>query len=346
MMNPKILILVFIVFMSCCITQDTVHDEPEPDMLTREDAIPENAVKITPDTDVYPPILHKNEWEEPVSLEINTAGAEDSPFIYENNLFFFFTPDPNVPAEKQVLDGVTGIYVSQKENGAWSTPERVVLQDSGKLALDGCAFVQGTTIWFCSAREGYTGVHWFTAEFQNGKWTDWKESPFDPEYEVGELHITADGTELYFHSYRPGGKGGLDIWVSKKVNGVWQSPSNVAVVNSVENEGWPYITVDGTELWFNRQYKGSPAVFRSKRVNGVWQDPELIISQFAGEPTLDKDKNIYFVHHFYKDGKMIEADIYVAYHKNQHVFLSTPLVLFILFGIWGLKMGYCFGFYC
>jgi hypothetical protein len=42
----------------------------------------------------------------------------------------------------------------------------------------------------------------------------------------------------------------------------------------------------------------------------------LIISQFAGEPTLDAEGNLYFVHHFYLDGKQIEADIYVAYRKG------------------------------
>ena len=41
----------------------------------------------------------------------------------------------------------------------------------------------------------------------------------------------------------------------------------------------------------------------------------MIISQFAGEPTLDNEGNVYFVHHFYKNEVMIEADIYVAYKK-------------------------------
>lgn len=335
-MNPKILTLVLIIFMSCCIAQDTEQYKPEQKIVTTEDFVPQNAVKITPQTDKSPPIIHKNKWKEPVPLEINTAGLEDSPFIYENNLFFFFTPAPNIPAEKQLVDGATGIYVSQKTNGAWTTPQKVVLKDSGTLALDGCPFVKGNTLWFCSTREGYTGMNWFTAEFQDGKWTDWEEVSFNPEYEVGELHITADGTELYFHSYRPGGKGGLDIWVSKKQNGAWQTPSNVKAVNSDQNEGWPYITTDGTELWFNRQYKGTPGVFRSKRINGVWQEPELIISQFAGEPTLDKDKNIYFVHHFYNDGNMLEADIYVAYRKNQSVVFNT-LILFIIRGFLWFK---------
>src|SRR3989344_6797255 len=283
----------------------------------RESKIPTNANKITPETDVYPPILHSNEYENLVPLAvINTAGAEDSTFISvdSNELYFFFTPDVKIPPEKQLLDDVTGIYVSQNINGAWQKPERILLQDSKKLALDGCEFVQDNKMWFCSAREGYAGINWFTAEYKNGKWANWGNADFKKEYEVGELHIFND--ELYFHSARPGGKGGNDIWVSKNANGEWQEPQNAEAVNTGSSEGWPYITADGKELWFNREYKGAPAIFKSKRANGVWQTPELIISQFAGEPTLDKNGNIYFVHHFFKDNQMLEADIYVAYKKQ------------------------------
>jgi rhamnogalacturonyl hydrolase YesR len=77
----------------------------------------------------------------------------------------------------------------------------------------------------------------------------------------------------------------------------------------------PFLTADGQELWFNRTYMGTPAVYRSKKVNGQWQTPELIVSQFAGEPTLDWEGNLYFVHHYYKDNQMMEADIYVCRRK-------------------------------
>ncbi|MGA2821268.1 MAG: hypothetical protein ABSF61_11495 [Anaerolineales bacterium] len=40
------------------------------------------------------------------------------------------------------------------------------------------------------------------------------------------------------------------------------------------------------------------------------------MSRFAGEPTLDDAGNLYFVHYFFsRDGKMIEADIYLALRK-------------------------------
>lgn len=281
---------------------------------------PADAVKQTPQTDAHPPILHSNEYEQPVPLPapVNTAGAEDSPFITPDGgtLYLFFTPDGNIPVEKQLLDGVTGIYVSHKDgSGSWSNPERVVLNDD--ISLDGCTFVQDDTMWFCSARAGRTGVNWFTARQQNGVWQDWRYTGdvFPETYEVGELHITSDGKELYFHSSRPGGLGGYDIWVTRLTSGQWQEPENVSAVNTPETEGWPFISQDGRELWFLRTYMGTPALFRSKKGNGGWSEPEMIVSQFAGEPTLDNAGNLYFVHHYFRDGVMLEADIYYARKK-------------------------------
>jgi Tol biopolymer transport system component len=300
-------------------------EEEQFEIVPRESKIPENAVKVTPETDLFPPQLHSDEYAEPVPMPgpINTAGAEDSPFITPDGgtFYFFFTPGADVPVEEQITDKVTGIYVSKKVDGEWSEPQRVVLQDPGKLALDGCPFVEGDTMWFCSAREGYTGVRFLTADCIDGKWQNWEwvGDKLTFEYEVGELHISADGSELYFHSPRPGGKGKVDIWVSKKVDGEWQEPENVEAVNTAEVEGWPFLSQDGEELWFTRFHLGYPAIFRSERINGEWQEPELIISQFAAEPTLDNEGNIYFCHHFFKDAKIIEADIYVAYKKTPSV---------------------------
>lgn len=315
-LNTVLLLIILSLLMS---TSGCSEEGTTVEILPRESQIPADAVKVSLQTDIYPPQLHSDQWEKPVPLSgpINTAGAEDSPFVTPdgNTLYFFFTPDPNIPAEKQLLDGVTGIWVSYKSNGQWQEPERVILQDTDKLALDGCTFVEGNTMWFCSAREGYTGVHWFTASHIEGKWQAWKNTDFNLSYEVGELHFSADGTELYFHSNRSGGKGDYDIWVSQNVEGKWQEPENVTTVNSTETEGWPYLSQDGSELWFLRTYMGSPGIFRSQKQGSQWQEPELIISQFAGEPSLDNQGNIYFVHHFFQDGQMVEADIYFARRK-------------------------------
>jgi len=281
---------------------------------TRYSKIPQEAVKMGPGGDPHPPVLHSDLFSEPVPLPgpVNTAGAEDSPFILPdgNTLYFFFTPDVTVPPEKQLLDNVTGIWVSKRTAGGWTEPERVWLQEPGKLALDGAPFVEGDEMWFASAREGYTGVHMFTAEMVNGSWTNWEYAGdlLNVQYEMGEMHRVGD--TIYFHSGRAGGKGGYDIWTTTLANGSWAEPVNVEEVNSVESDSLPWVNEDETEMFFTRTYLGTPGIFRSVKVNGTWSEPEMILSSFAGEPTLDDEGNLYFVHHYYRDGEMVEADIY------------------------------------
>jgi hypothetical protein len=320
-------ILIFAVLVFGIIFSNGEDNIPEV-TIDRKSKIPEDAVKVLPEEDFFPPILHSYEYENPIPMSgpINTAGGEDSPFItYDGNYFyFFFTPDVEVPVEEQITDEVTGIYMSEKIEGVWSEPVRVILQDPDKLALDGCPCIIDDIMWFCSAREGYTGVRFFTSQYVNNEWQNWQYigDKLSLDYEVGELHITSDGNELYFHSQRSGGKGQLDIWLSKKVSGEWVEPMNIDKINTVDNEGWPFVTQNGTELWFTRFYRGYPAIFRSKIGDGELQEPELILSRFAAEPTIDEEGNIYFAHHFFKNGEMIEADIYVA--KRRLIENVTP----------------------
>jgi hypothetical protein len=290
---------------------------PTPTTISRKSALPPGAVKIHPADDPHPPILHHPDWEAPIPLPgpINTAGGEDAPFIPADGkrLFFFFTPDVSVPAEGQLQDGATGIYLSTRTDQGWSPPERLVLSED--LALDGCPFALGSRLWFCSARAGSTGVGWYTAESQAGSWKNWQPADFNPEHQVGEFHLSANGTELYFGSDRSGTLGASDLWFSQLVDGAWSEPENLRVLNSPADESRPFLTGDGEVIWFTRTYQGSPAVFRSRRAQSGWEPPELILSRFAGEPTLDPQGNIYFVHHYYVDGEMVEVDLYLAKKK-------------------------------
>jgi hypothetical protein len=301
---------------------------PTPAPVDRYALLP--AVKYGPEGDFWPPTASEG-WTQPVPLPypINTQGGEDGPFILPDGqtLYFFFTPDVSIPVEKQILDGVTGIYVTRRSGETWSEPERVLLTDPGKLAMDGCEFISGDLMYFCTAREGYTGIQWFRADLVDGRWQNWRYAGDElkqVEYEVGELHISSDGQELYFHSGRAGGLGGLDIWVSHMTPDGWGEPVNLgATVNTVHDDGWPYLSQDGQELWFlSQSTKGmpGPAIFRSLRQeDGSWGQSVEIITSFAGEPTLSEDgMTLYFVHHYYSAdlNTMLEADIYVS-HRDE-----------------------------
>ncbi|UCE80454.1 MAG: PD40 domain-containing protein [Methanobacteriota archaeon] len=289
-------------------------------------SIPSSSTKMTAALDAFRPVVLSDKWQQPVPMPgpVNTAGGEDSAFITPdgNWFFFFFTPDVSVPAELQILDGVTGIWWMQRNGTSWTSPEKVILHDD--LSLDGAQFVLGNTMWFASVREGnYGEIDIYTAEYVDGEWTEVKNSgeQLNVEYDIGEFHITSDGQTMYFHGGVSDTADDLNIWVCHRTDDGWSVPTIVPNVSADGLEGWPFVTSDGGELWFTsfssvEGYQG-PSIYRSvKQDDGTWGDPDEIIANFAGEPTLDDAGNIYFTHHYFTDNsEMIEADIYVAFAR-------------------------------
>jgi hypothetical protein len=65
--------------------------------------------------------------------------------------------------------------------------------------------------------------------------------------------ITKDGLSLYFSSSRPGGFGGLDIWVSQRasVHDAWETPQNLGPdINTSGSDTTPTVSLDGHSLYF------------------------------------------------------------------------------------------------
>jgi hypothetical protein len=295
--------------------------------ITRDEAIPDDAIKYTPEMDLFTPVVHSTEWAQPVPMPgpINTAGAEDACFITPdgNTFLFFFTPDVRVPPNEQLLDGVTGVWWCQRQGNSWTEPTRILL--SKNLALDGAPFYQDNILWFASFRVGNyrdDGDMW-TARYENGKWVDIKNAGelLNDVYNIGEMHLSSDGKTMYFHRLRAEGATDYDLFTTTLVGGTWTEPVNIGPpVSTEKDDSRPFLSSDGTELWFTREsnlgYTG-PAVYRSiKNPDGSWGEPVEIASNFAGEPTLDDAGNLYFVHHFFDEQmNMVEADIYVCYKQ-------------------------------
>ena len=315
----------FCLFIGC--TESSGPTSSGTDNLTREESIPDSAVKVTPATDFWPPEIQSAEWDQPVPMEgpVNTAGVEDAPVINpEGNIFiFFFTPDGNLPAEEQLHDGVTGVWWCRKNGTEWSEPVRANLANEGEDHLDGPFAIQGNTLWFGSIRAGnYGEIDIYTAELSGDKWINWQNAgqQINQDFDVGELYLTVDGLSLFFQNNK-NGYGQNDLWLTTRNNLQWTNPVNLGPpVNTTGDESRPFISSDGSELWFTRMvstkgYQG-PAIFRTTKTGNEWSEPEEIVSGYAGDPGLDDAGNIYFTHVFYDNsGNKIEADIYVAYRR-------------------------------
>lgn len=90
-------------------------------------------------------------------------------------------------------------------------------------------------------------------KLDNGEWGDPVALNLNnaEAYSVGDPHLTADGQTLYFTSDRPGGKGGMDIYTSRRNgDGTWAQPVNLYEINTPLDERTPFLS-DKAELYFS-----------------------------------------------------------------------------------------------
>ncbi len=136
-------------------------------------------------------------------------------------------------------------------------------------------------------RRGKRQLKIFVAEKIEDQWSNIREVPFNGDnFSTCHPAISPDGTRLYFSSNRPGGFGGMDIYVSVFRNEAWSAPVNLGpVINSAGNEVFPYIS-DDEVLYFSSSDQGGLGrldIFRSKK---VFEDSERTwqIKENLGEP--------------------------------------------------------------
>lgn len=149
-----------------------------------------------------------------------------------------------------------------------------------------CISMDGLSLYFASNRFGGYGNYdiWISTRPTTSE--DW-----DPAENLGPLvncseedvcpAISPDGLELYFTSFRTGGSGGSDIWVTKRDTTAdpWGQPENLGLpVNSGADELTPSLSADGLELYFalgraNSDPELSLYVTKRDTKDGSWLAP-------------------------------------------------------------------------
>lgn len=105
----------------------------------------------------------------------------------------------------------------------------------------------------------------------------------DKEYSVSHPTVTKDGKTLYFASDKPGGYGGVDIYIStREIGGAWGTPVNLGPkVNTSADDMFPFIAEDNTLYFASSGHTGLGGldVFSSTMVKTGnkltnWTEPE------------------------------------------------------------------------
>ncbi|MEM6394950.1 MAG: OmpA family protein [Bacteroidota bacterium] len=105
---------------------------------------------------------------------------------------------------------------------------------------------------------GQVGLKVYRAYKGQYDWQGIEELPFnDDQYSCMHPSLTADGNRLYFASNKPGGYGGLDIYVSDYINGKWTPAINLGPeINTGADEAFPFIHHSGTLFFASNGHPG------------------------------------------------------------------------------------------
>jgi outer membrane protein OmpA-like peptidoglycan-associated protein len=110
----------------------------------------------------------------------------------------------------------------------------------------------------------------------------------------GQPALSKDGLVIVFASDRAGGRGGVDLWYSKRnsINGAWTEPEPLpSAINTPCDELSPSFSADGKKIFFSsdgHETIGGYDIFSSKYENGSWSKAENI-----GAPINTKSDEIF-----------------------------------------------------
>jgi beta-lactamase regulating signal transducer with metallopeptidase domain/Leucine-rich repeat (LRR) protein/Tol biopolymer transport system component len=158
--------------------------------------------------------------------------------------------------------------------------------------------------------------------------------------------ISADELELYFNSYRAGGLGQADIWVTTRKTKAdpWGKPVNLGpTVNSPAADNAPSISADGLSLYFSSTRPGGHGgrdiwATTRKTKSDLWSEPANLgptVNSSADEhaPNVSSDGlELYFSGHSAspesaRPGGSGEADLWVTTRKTTRDPWGTPVNL-------------------
>ncbi|MEK6375522.1 MAG: hypothetical protein AABO58_22825 [Acidobacteriota bacterium] len=146
------------------------------------------------------------------------------------------------------------ICLSRLVDAKWTTPE--VAPFSGQYRdADPSITADGRHLLFISGRpNGEKKTRdldiWIMDRQPDGAWSEPRPAGGAMNSEANEWFptMTSDGT-IYFGSEREGGRGGVDIWSAKLVDGGYPKAENLGpAINSEANEYEPYVTPDQSAM--------------------------------------------------------------------------------------------------
>jgi len=232
-----------------------------------------------------------DEWGEPTNLGplVNSSGWDGSPCPSADGLALYFASD------RSGGYGNGDIWVTRRATRSddWGPPENLgpTVNSSADEVFPAISF-DGLQLYFCEYFVFRPGGHgrsdlWVTTRPTTSE-------PWGPPVNLGPTvnssdhdrapSISTDGLALFFMSKRPGGYGGNDLWITRRVTGddEWGTPVNLGPpVNSPSSDAGPGISADGHTLYFHSDRSGGEGY------EDIWQVSILPVVDFNADGIVD-----------------------------------------------------------
>ncbi|MDW8135143.1 MAG: OmpA family protein, partial [Bacteroidia bacterium] len=257
---------------------------------------------------------------------LNSPYPDYAPVISADESVLLFTSRrPGSTGGKVAGDGLyyEDIYISEKDAAGKWTPPRNIGAPLNTPVHDACVALSadGQTLFLFNSENG---GDIFISRLKGTKWLSPKNmgSPINSKYWEPSVCLSADERTLFFVSDRPGGLGGRDIYMCRRLpNGKWSQPINLGPpVNTPYDEDGPFFHPDGKTLFYSSNSPNSMGgfdIFRTELLSdSTWAPPVNL-----GYPINTPGDEIYFVlsasglHGYYaseREDSYGEKDIYLV----------------------------------
>ncbi len=234
---------------------------------------PENTgVKNLPDDqDIWVSHLRKNGWSTPAHLaggfnsqtyDFPIGASSDGSVLYIGNMY---SPDGKI---------FPGVSKTRRKNDAWQWPQPMKIQNYynySNLVNYHISSDEKVLILNMERSDTYGKMDIYVSFLEkNGEWTE----PMNIGSNVNSLHqevtpfLAKDMRSLYFASNRPGGWGGYDTYVSRRLDDTWQNwsiPENLGnKINTKRNDINYVIAPGGQYAVFSSDVAGSKDLYQIK----------------------------------------------------------------------------------
>ncbi|MEN8250639.1 MAG: hypothetical protein ABFS32_17025 [Bacteroidota bacterium] len=220
-------------------------------------------------------------WQDPTDLDVVGSSIVNNwggySINYDGTAIYF-------SSRRSEGIGKFDIWYTTLKDGQWARPKNVgkpvnspenegnpsISPDNQRMYFMRCNSMSNSNMSGCKLYYSQRGVRgWqeaveLPAHINNGNTT----SP----------RILPDNRTLVFTSDRPGGKGGLDIWMSKRTGDHWSEPVNIKPVNTSSDDYFLSASIRSVAFYTTTTDKGKKAIVE-QRLSEPYKIEDVIVSQ-------------------------------------------------------------------